>query len=108
MRIAEVLGRGGRCADADDAHRVVVGLHEHVVDLCGPVEAPDVGDGADEQEDARHDDDGHDGDEAVANRLEVLVARDGVEEGLSLLDERDEFFHGSSVHMAGCSADVNS
>ena len=56
-------------------------------------------DGADEQEDARHDDDGHDGDEAVANRLEVLVARDGVEEGLALLDQCNEPFHRSSVYV---------
>lgn len=94
-----MLGRGGRCADADDAHGVVVGLHENVVDLCRPVEAPDIGDGADQKEDARDDDDGHDGDEAVANCLEVLVARDGVEERLAFLDERYELFHGPSVCM---------
>ncbi len=97
LRVAEVLGRGGRAGDGEDAHRVVVGLPQPAVELLGPVEAPDVGDGRDQAEDGREDDDGDDRDKAVANGLEVLVARDRVEEGLALLDGRDELFHACSL-----------
>ena len=93
LRVAEVLGRGCRAGDGQDAHRVVVGLPQHAVEVLGPVEAPDVRHCRDQAEDGREDDDGDDRDKAVADGLEVLVARDRVEEGLALLDGRDELFH---------------
>ena len=96
LRVAEVLGRGGGAGDGEDAHGVVVALPQGAIDVLGPVEAPDVGDGGHEAEDGREDDDGDDGDKAVADRLEVLVAGDRVKEGLSLLDGCDELLHACS------------
>ena len=93
LGVGEVLGRGRGAGDGQDAHGVVVALPQGVVDVIGPVETPDVGDGGHEAEDGREDDDGDDRDEAIADGLQVLVARDRVEEGLALLDRCDELLH---------------
>ena len=96
-----MLGRGGSAGDGQDAHGVVVALPQGVVDVIGPVETPDVGDRGYQAEDGREDDDGDDGDKAVADRLEVLVAGDRVEKGLALFDDGDELLHAMLLRVGG-------
>ena len=101
LRVGEVLGRGGGAGDGQDAHGVVVALPQGVVDVIGPVETPDVGDRGYQAKDGREDDDGDDGDKAVADRLEVLVAGDRVEKGLALFDDGDELLHAMLLRVGG-------
>ena len=92
-----MLGRGGGAGDGQNAHGVVVALPQGVVDVIGP----DVGDRGYQAEDGREDDDGDDGDKAVADRLEVLVAGDRVEKGLALFDDGDELLHAMLLRVGG-------
>ena len=99
-RVRKVLcGRRGD-HEREDAHRVAVGLHEHGLDVIRPRESPDVRYVGDEQEDAREDDDRHGGDESVADRLQVLVTSNLVEEGLALLDSGYKSVHYTSFRCA--------
>ena len=101
LSVGEVLGGGGGAGDGQDAHGVVVALPQGVVDVIGPIETPDVGDRGYQAEDGREDDDGDDGDKAVADRLEVLVAGDRVEKGLALFDDGDELLHAMLLRVGG-------